>query len=127
MKLDGYIRVSQVRGREGDSFISPDVQREQIEAFARVMNAEIAEWQIDLDQSGGTLDRPGLTAILDRIDAGKTGGLVVAKIDRFARAAEAGAVVRQINERGAVFASAAERLDPTTPMGKAMLTIVLAF
>lgn len=30
MILDGYIRVSQERGRKGDRFISPTVQREQI-------------------------------------------------------------------------------------------------
>lgn len=127
MQLDAYIRVSQVRGREGDSFISPDVQREQISAFARVMGAEIAQWHEDFDQSGGTLNRPGLNAALERIDQGVTGGLIVAKIDRFARAAEAGAVVRRIIDRGGVFASAAERLDPTTPMGKAMLQIMLVF
>lgn len=29
MVLDGYVRVSQVRGREGERFISPAVQRIQ--------------------------------------------------------------------------------------------------
>ena len=127
LELDGYIRVSQVRGREGESFISPDVQREQIEAFAKVMGARIPRWHVDLDRSGGTLQREGLNAGLERIDAGETGGLIVARIDRFARASEAGAVVKRIIERGAVFASAAERLDPTTTMGKAMLQIMLVF
>src|SRR4051794_23794007 len=44
---------------------------------------------------------------------------------QFARAAEAATVVRQITDRGAIFASAAERLDPTTHVGKAMLGIML--
>ncbi|QEC49651.1 recombinase family protein [Baekduia soli] len=127
IRLDGYIRVSRVGGRHGDSFISPDAQRDQIEAFAKVMGAEVVQWHTDLDESGGKMDRPGLNAALARIDAGQTGGLIVAKIDRFARAAEAGAVVRQITDRGAVFASAAERLDPTTAIGKAMLGIMLVF
>ena len=33
---DGYIRVSRVAGREGDSFISPDIQRKKISAWAGV-------------------------------------------------------------------------------------------
>jgi hypothetical protein len=31
---DGYIRVSRAAGREGESFISPDVQRQKIQAWA---------------------------------------------------------------------------------------------
>jgi hypothetical protein len=34
VRLVGYVRVSRVAGREGDSFISPAVQRERIEAQA---------------------------------------------------------------------------------------------
>ena len=33
--LHAYVRVSRVGGREGESFIAPDVQRKKIEAFAR--------------------------------------------------------------------------------------------
>jgi hypothetical protein len=32
--MDGYVRVSRVAGREGDSFITPQAQRERIEAAA---------------------------------------------------------------------------------------------
>ncbi len=35
LTLDAYVRVSQVRGRSGASFISPNVQREQIERWAK--------------------------------------------------------------------------------------------
>jgi hypothetical protein len=35
-QLDGYIRVSKVAGREGDSYISPKVQREKIEGWAKL-------------------------------------------------------------------------------------------
>ena len=127
MRLDGYIRVSRVNGRGGDSFLSPEQQRDKIEAFARVMGATIVRWHEDLDESGGKTDRPGLNAAMQRIEAGETGGLIVAKIDRFARAVEAYSIVRRILDAGAIFASADERLDPSTPMGKAMLQVVLVF
>jgi len=41
--LDGYIRVSQVRGRSGDSFISPAVQREKIEAYCKLHGTELLD------------------------------------------------------------------------------------
>jgi DNA invertase Pin-like site-specific DNA recombinase len=39
-----YVRVSRVAGREGDSFISPDVQRESIESLARHEGPEVVRW-----------------------------------------------------------------------------------
>ncbi len=127
LQLDGYIRVSRVGGRMGESFISPEVQQEQIETWAKLMSAQIIEWHTDLDQSGGTMARPAFQQAYERVLHKETGGLVVAKIDRFARsAADAGQVVREILDAGGVFASAAERIDPTTPFGKFGLTIMFA-
>ena len=37
MRAVGYVRVSKVGGRGGDSFLSPDLQREQIAAAAPVV------------------------------------------------------------------------------------------
>jgi hypothetical protein len=36
LRLDAHIRVSKVAGRQGESFISPSVQRERIEAWAQL-------------------------------------------------------------------------------------------
>ncbi|MGA2320027.1 MAG: hypothetical protein ABSG95_04700 [Solirubrobacteraceae bacterium] len=47
-RTDGYIRVSRVLGRAGDSFISPAVQREQIEGWAKLRGVEIDAWHEDL-------------------------------------------------------------------------------
>ena len=33
-RVVGYVRVSRIGGREGDSFLSPTLQREQIAAVA---------------------------------------------------------------------------------------------
>lgn len=85
MRVDGYIRVSRVGGRNGESFISPDEQRRAIEAYAAAHGIEVAEWHRDLDQSGGTLDRPGFQAALARCRRGETGGIIAAKLDRLTR------------------------------------------
>ena len=61
-----------------------------------------------MDQSGGTMARPAFQQAYERVLRKETGGLVVAKLDRFARsAADAGQVVAKILDAGGVFASAA--------------------
>ncbi len=79
MNLDGYCRVSQVNGREGESFLSPDLQRSQIEGWAKLHGHTIVKWHTDLDQSGGKMNRPGFIEMMARVEAGQTEGVVVRK------------------------------------------------
>ncbi|MCW3032518.1 MAG: recombinase family protein [Solirubrobacterales bacterium] len=126
--MDGYVRVSRVAGREGDSFISPAVQREQIEAWAKLRSVEIAAWHEDLDQSGGKLNRPGLEALLARIESGDTAGVVIAKLDRLSRlgVADALKLVERITDGGGTIAALDLGIDPTTPFGEFGMTLMLA-
>jgi site-specific DNA recombinase len=126
--LDGYVRVSQTRGREGDSFISPKVQQETIQRWADGRGVTIAEWHEDLDQSGGALSRPGLDAMLERIRAGHTGGVAVAALDRLSPAgvADALGLVESVHDAGAKVAVVDLGIDPTTPVGEFAVTIFLA-
>src|ERR1700722_13277446 len=128
VSLDGYIRVSQTRGREGDSFISPSVQRDRIQKWADVRGVSIAVWHEDLDESGGKLHRPGLDAMLARIRSGQTGGLAVAHLDRLSRAGVADALrlVESVHEAGAKIAVVDLGIDPTTPVGEFSMTLFLA-
>lgn len=126
MRLDGYIRVSRIGDREGEGYISPAVQRDAISAYAGELGGEIIHWGDDQDFSGGTLDRPAFQASLERLREGVTDGLVVMRIDRFARSvADGAAVVREIVDRGQVFAACHERIDPRTPEGTFMLNSFL--
>lgn len=123
LKLDGYVRVSRVLGREGEGYISPEVQREAIETYAAELGGEIAAWHQDEDYSGGNTDRPDFQAALERLRAGASDGIVVMNTDRFARSVADGvAIVREIVDRGQIFASCQQRIDPRTPDGKYMLT-----
>lgn len=128
LQLDGYIRVSRVGGREGESFISPDVQRHAIERWAEAHDTKIVAWHTDLDQSGSKRSRPGLDAAMQRIRTGQTDGIVVAKLDRFFRSL-AGALdaLREIEESKAAFISVADNIDLSTPTGRAFLRILLVF
>jgi DNA invertase Pin-like site-specific DNA recombinase len=56
--------------RSGESFISPDEQRAAIEAWAKASGNTIMEWHEDLNQSGGTLDRPAFNAAIEGAETG---------------------------------------------------------
>ena len=127
MRFAGYIRVSRVGSREGEGYISPALQREAIETYATSMDGEVAAWFTDEDQSGGTVDRPAFAEALAAIRAGRLDGIVVMRIDRFARTVPEGvATIRELVDAGKVFASCQERIDPRTPEGRYMLTAFLA-
>jgi DNA invertase Pin-like site-specific DNA recombinase len=87
VKVDAYIRVSSTKGRDAgsESFITTDEQARTIKSYAASHGLEIAEWHTDLDQSGGTLERPAFQAALTRCRSGETGGIIAAKLDRIAR------------------------------------------
>jgi hypothetical protein len=82
---DGYIRVSRRAGRERESFISPEVQRKKIADWAALHDVEVVNWWEEIDQFGAKLERPLFQQALARCEAGETGGIIVARLDRFAR------------------------------------------
>jgi len=128
IRLDAYIRVSKVGGRSGESFISPEVQRAQIERWAHAHEHTLTWHEPELDVSGGTMRRPVFDQIMQRIRDGQTDGVIVAKLDRFARTlVGALSTLEEFERHGAVLVSVTENLDLSTPMGKAFLRILLVF
>jgi DNA invertase Pin-like site-specific DNA recombinase len=125
--LDGYIRVSQVAGREGERFISPGVQREQIESWVRAHGASLANVYEELDESGARGDRPLLMEALARVEAGQSGGVVVAKLDRFGRSVVDGLnAIRRIEQAGGTFVSVQDGFDLGTSTGRLVLQVLFS-
>jgi DNA invertase Pin-like site-specific DNA recombinase len=125
--VDGYVRVSQVAGRGGERFISPTVQREQIEGWATANAVQIGQVFEELDESGARSDRPLLIAALERIECGASQGIVVAKLDRFGRSLVDGlAKIDRIAAAGGTFVSVQDGLDLSTPTGKLVLRIMFS-
>ncbi len=128
LQLDAYIRVSKVGGRAGDSFISPTVQRERIESWAQAHEHTLTWHEPELDVSGGTMQRPVFERIMERVRSGETDGVIVAKLDRFARTlVGALSTLEEFERHGAVLVCVADNIDLSTPMGKAFLRILLVF
>src|SRR5712691_8936537 len=122
---DGYIRVSRRAGREGESFISPEIQRQRIEAWAQANDVQIVRFWEELDQSGAKRNRPMFQEALARCERGETGGIVVAKLDRFARSAvDALESIKRLNEAGARLVSVEAGFDGSTPMGRFAIGIL---
>ncbi len=98
-RMTGYIRVSRVAGRTGESFISPELQRRQIAAWATMKGVEIVAWEEDLDVSGGRRDRPGLDRFMDALRAATTVADVTRAVELIGRIrVEAGRDVTRIRD-----------------------------
>lgn len=97
--VDVYVRVSRVGTRE--HLMSPEDQERSARSYAGSLKLKLGKVITDLDQSGGKLDRPGLQEAVQRVEAGTSGGLIVAYLDRFSRDVEQGlGLLRRIEEAG---------------------------
>lgn len=112
----GYARVSTAKQTTGNSF-------EDQEQALREAGAEI----IVKDAYTGTkMDRPAFTKLMQDLKAGDK--LIVTKLDRFARSAIQGVeVVRDLMEKGVTVHILNMGIADSTPTGKLMVTMLLAF
>ena len=119
MKRVGYGRVSTAgQARNGTSLAE---QKKQL------MAAGVAEEDIYLDAYTGTkMHRPQFDACMAALEPDDE--FVVCKLDRFARTATEGTgIVRDLVERGIRVNVLNMGIADNTPMGKMMVTVMLAF
>lgn len=112
----GYMRVSTTGQTKGNSF-------EEQERLLRKNGAT----ELYQDAFTGTrTDRPNFTILLNKLQEGDT--LVITKLDRFARnTAEGLNVIQHLLERGVKVNILNMGTIDTTPTGKLILTVMLAF
>jgi DNA invertase Pin-like site-specific DNA recombinase len=99
----GIIRVSESRGREGDTFISPEDQRKRIEDQCGRMDLSLVSTVEEIDVSGGTplVKRDGLREAVEAIEAGEAEVLIVGYFDRLVRSLKVqGEVVSRVEAAG---------------------------
>jgi DNA invertase Pin-like site-specific DNA recombinase len=108
MNAIGIIRVSRTAGRTGETFASPEIQRERIERAASDNGWRLVDVHTELDVSGGAAlqDRPGLWPAVQAVEAGTATIILTAYGDRLFREVETErATIRRIeNGGGRVFA-----------------------
>jgi len=127
-KAVGYVRVSQVGGRGGDSFLSPDLQRERIQAWADYRQAPVISWYTDLDVSGRAgVYRPEFERMMLDAAAGAFETVAVYRLTRFGRSSKECAVrLDELLQHGVDLVSVTEDLDTSTPGGRFMRSTLFA-
>ena len=82
----------------------------------------------DRGYSGKNTDRPGFQKLLKDIEANKIEKLYVYRLDRFSRSvADFGRLWETLKAHNVEFVSVNENFDTSTPMGRAMLHIIMVF
>lgn len=82
----------------------------------------------DEDFSGKNTERPDLKRMMERIAAGEADALVVYQLDRLTRSVrDFSDLYQQLSDRGVDFVSVRESIDTSTPIGRAMMYIIVIF
>lgn len=127
-RLVGYIRVSTKAGRDDDRFLSPELQRADMERWAssRYANPEWVAWHVEIDRTGTTQARPVLSRALE--DAERSGAaLVVFALSRWARNVEGGLRdMDRMREAGVRVESASEPVELESAIGRFGVQVLLA-
>ena len=84
--FDGYVRVSDVSGRGGESYRSPRDQRVVIERLAAQFGLTLDEVVSEEDVKGSTpIEERELGRLVRKVEEGCSGGLVVWNVKRYSR------------------------------------------
>ena len=126
-----YTRKSTEDGLEQE-FNSLDAQREACEAY--ILSQRHEGWTLMTERyddggfSGGSMERPGLKALMAQIDAGLVDVIVVYKVDRLTRSlADFAKIVERLDAKEASFVSVTQAFNTTTSMGRLTLNVLLSF
>jgi len=131
MRCAVYTRKSTEDGLEQE-FNSLHAQREACEAY--ILSQRHEGWTLvethydDGGFSGGNMERPGLKALLDDVEAGLIDVIVVYKVDRLTRSlADFAKIVERLDAKEASFVSVTQAFNTTTSMGRLTLNVLLSF
>lgn len=96
--------------------------------FCRKFAAEDPQVFQDKGFSGKNIDRPAFRRLMEAVEAGQVGKIYVYRLDRFSRSiSDFGQVWSTLEYHNVEFVSVTENFDTSSPMGRAMLNIVLVF
>ena len=126
-----YTRKSHEEGLDQE-FNSLDAQRQAGEAYIQSQRHE--GWQCvpkrydDGGFTGGNMDRPALTQLIEDIRGGRLDCVVVYKVDRLSRSLlDFAKLIDVFDEHEVSFVSVTQQFNTTTSMGRLTLNILLSF
>lgn len=99
----------------------------QIE-YCRRYTDSVPEIFQDRGFSGKNTKRPAFQRLMDTVETGQISKIIVYRLDRFSRSiADFSQIWAKLEQCGVEFQSVTENFDTSSPMGRAMLNIVLVF
>lgn len=99
----------------------------QIDCCRRCTGGEPEVFQ-DKGFSGKNTNRPAFRRLMEAVEGGQIAKIIVYRLDRFSRSiADFGRVWETLERHHVQFQSVTENFDTSSPMGRAMLNIVLVF
>lgn len=120
-RMVAYVRVSALMGRAGESFHSPELQVQAIEALAARTGAMVVEVVQDIDVSGRGFAREGLDRVLALARAKEVDSVGLYDLSRLGRnTGEALRCIATLRDFGVSVASTVEQIDDS-PEGQFML------
>ncbi len=113
-----YLRVSTADQK-------PDLQFDTLRAYAQRAGLEIVREYLDVAVSGRKQGRPRLDALMKDARDYAFDCVLVWKFDRFARSTQhLLTALEEFDHLGVRFVSIQDQVDTTSPMGKAMFTLI---
>lgn len=126
-----YTRKSTENGLDVE-YNSLDAQADACRAY--IESQRHANWTCmeeafeDRGISGGSLDRPALHRLLQKVRNGEVGVVVVHKVDRLTRSLSDFAKLAELfDKHGVSFVSVTQHLDTSTSLGRLSLNVLLSF
>jgi len=119
----GYIRVS--TSEQAKDGVSLEVQKEQLESYAKLYDIELVDIVADEGASGKSLRRDGLETVLDRMEQGETDAILVYKLDRLTRSvADLGALIEKYFKDKYRLLSVQDQIDTASANGRFVLNLL---
>ena len=113
-----YMRVSTIEQK-------PDLQIDELRAYAERAGLEIVEEYLDIAVSGKKQGRPQLDALMAAARDRAFDQVLVWKFDRFARSTKhLLSALEEFDHLGIGFMSFRDQIDTSSPMGRVMFTLV---
>lgn len=121
-----YVRVS--TDTQAEQGYSIDEQIGRLTAYCKAMDWRIVKIYTDAGYSGGNMNRPALTDLIEAAQSRLIDAVVVYKLDRLSRSQrDTLTIIEGFLEHGVDFVSMTENFDTSTPFGKATIGILSVF
>lgn len=126
MRVVGYVRVStEEQAQDG---VSLEAQRSKVAQYAHLYELDLVEVVSDAGFSAKSFDRPGIRKVLDMLESGAVGGVVIAKLDRLTRNLGDWSYLIEnffMEKKGKSLFSVNDSVNTTTANGRLMLNIIM--